>query len=122
MLSQKLVNQIQTTVFGYPIKEGISITLNIVKDWKSNILIVSQEHIIKAISNQLQIDRDTETSLNIESENVDSLISIANQLKLELEQQGFEVEYYANVNGQISIAKQLKLELEQQGFKVDYYY
>jgi len=94
MLSQKLVNQIQTTVFGYPIKEGISITLNIIKDWKSNILIVSQEHIIKAISNQLQIDKNTETSLDIESENVDSLISIANQLKLELEQQGFKVDYH----------------------------
>jgi len=93
MLSQQLVNQIQTTVFGNPIKETVGITLTINRDWESNILIVGQKHTIKAISNQLQIDKDTKTSLYIQSEDIDSLVYIAKQLKLELEQQGIEVNY-----------------------------
>ena len=90
MLSQ---SQIQTLLFGKPIPESIGILVTINRDYLSDIKITGQRHTIKAICNQLSKDRETKTSIYIQSENVDSLLTISNQLKVEMEQQGFEIKY-----------------------------
>lgn len=97
MLSQQLVSQIQTIVFGKEIRYTVNIGVSLYKDCEASILISGNRKIIKKLSSQLGIEINNRNSFYIdepsEENNVD-MVKLAHQIEEELKQYPYlEVSY-----------------------------